>query len=102
MLDHLPRTGWPFGCGRARVRQLISRRSPSTTLERGDEYNARGNVREGGIQLERLVRHAFEQLLGRPNSLQMQQLGDEMWREDREINDVTDDDDSRNREEGRT
>ena len=50
---------------------------------------------------ERLVRHAVEQLLSRPDGLQMQQLGGEMWREDRKIDHMADDDDSCNREEGR-
>ena len=46
--------------------------------------------------LERLVRYAFEQLLSRPNGLEMQQFGGEMWREDRKINCMADDDDSHN------
>ena len=46
--------------------------------------------------LERLIRYAFEQLLSRPNGHQMQQFRGEMWREDRKINDMPDDDDSRN------
>ena len=51
--------------------------------------------------LERLVRHAFEQWFSRPDGLQVQQLGGEMWREDRKVGHMTDDDDSHNREEGR-
>ena len=51
--------------------------------------------------LERLIRHAFEQWLSRPDGLQMQQLGRDMWSEDREVDHVSDDYDIRNREEGR-
>src|SRR5262249_14686376 len=51
--------------------------------------------------LEWLVRHAFEQGLGRPDGLQTQQLGGEMRREDRKINHMADDDDGRDREDGR-
>jgi len=46
--------------------------------------------------LEWLVRHAFVQLLSRSNGLQMQQFGGEVWREDRQINYMADDDDRRN------
>ena len=56
----------------------------------------RARIPQDRCLLERLVGHAFEQLLSRPNGLQMQQFGGEMWREDRKINCMADDDDSRN------